>query len=41
MNMKPINAVLAAAICTIGFSAHAAISKAEHKVAVKDRKSVV
>ena len=36
MNMKPINALLAAALCTIGFSANAAITKAEHKAAVKD-----
>ena len=36
MNMKPINALLAAAICSIGFSANAAITKAEHKAAVKD-----
>ena len=36
MNMKPLNALLAAALCTIGFSAQAAITKAEHKAAVKD-----
>ena len=36
MNMKPLNALLAAALCTIGFSAQAAITKTEHKAAVKD-----
>ena len=35
MNIKPINALLAAALCTIGFSANAAITKAEHASAVK------
>ena len=34
MNMKPINALLAAALCTIGISAHATITKAEHKAAL-------
>lgn len=34
MNMKPINALLAAALCAIGISAHAAITKAEHKAAI-------
>ena len=36
MNMKPINALLAAALCTIGISAHAALTKAEHKTAVQN-----
>ena len=35
MNIKPINALLAAALCTIGLSANAAITKAEHTSAVK------
>ncbi len=35
MNIKPINALLAAALCTIGFSANAGITKAEHTSAVK------
>jgi hypothetical protein len=34
MNMKPINVLLAAALCSIGISAHAAITKAEHKAAI-------
>jgi hypothetical protein len=34
MNMKPINALLAVALCTIGISSHAAITKAEHKAAL-------
>ena len=36
MNMKPINALLAAALCAIGLSANAAITKDEHKAAVKN-----
>ncbi len=36
MNIKPVNALLAAALCTIGFSASAAITKDEHKAAVKN-----
>ena len=39
MNMKPINALLVAALCTIGFSASAAITKADHKAATKDAES--
>jgi hypothetical protein len=35
MNMKPINALLAAALCAAGISAHASITKAEHKAAVE------
>jgi len=35
MNIKPINALLAAALCTIGFAANAAITKDEHANAVK------
>ena len=35
MNMKPINALLAAALCATAFSAQAAITKDEHKAAVK------
>ena len=34
MNMKPFNAILAAALCAAGFAANASISKAEHKAAV-------
>lgn len=36
MNMKPIHALIIAAFCATGISAHAAISKDEHKAAVKD-----
>ena len=36
MNMKPINALLAAALCAAGLSANAAITKDEHKTAVKN-----
>ena len=36
MNMKPINALLVAALCSIGLSANAAITKDEHKAAVKN-----
>ena len=36
MNMKPINALLAAALCAAGLSANAAISKDERKVAVQN-----
>jgi hypothetical protein len=36
MNMKPINALLAAALCATGISAHAAISNEEHKAAVQN-----
>lgn len=36
MNIKPVNALLAAALCTIGFTASAAITKDEHKAAVKN-----
>ncbi len=36
MNMKPLNALLVAALCSIGLSAHAAITKEEHKLAVKN-----
>ena len=35
MNMKPINVLLVAALCSIGLSANAAITKEEHKIAVK------
>jgi hypothetical protein len=35
MNIKPLNALLAAALCTIGISANAAITKEEHSSAVK------
>ncbi len=35
MNMKPLNALLVAALCSIGLSANAAITKEEHKNAVK------
>jgi hypothetical protein len=34
MNMKPINTVLAAALCATAFAATAAVTKAEHKAAV-------
>ena len=34
MKNKPLNALLAAALCTIGFSAHATITKAEHKAVI-------
>ena len=36
MNMKPIHAVLAAAFCASSIAAHAAITKDEHKAAVKN-----
>lgn len=36
MNMKPLNSLLVAALCSIGLSAHAAITKEEHKLAVKN-----
>jgi hypothetical protein len=36
MNMKPINALLAAALCATGISANAAITKAEHKAAINN-----
>ena len=36
MSMKPVNALLFAALCAAGISAHAAISKAEHQSATKD-----
>ncbi len=36
MKMKPLNALLVAALCSIGLSAHAAITKEEHKLAVKN-----
>ena len=36
MNMKPLNSLLVAALCSIGLSAHAAITKDEHKLAVKN-----
>ena len=35
MNTQPIDALLAAALCAIGFLANAAITKAEHTSAVK------
>ena len=35
MNIKPLNALFVAALCSIGLSAHAAITKEEHKLAVK------
>lgn len=36
MIMKPLNALLVAALCAAGISAHAAISKEEHKIAVNN-----
>jgi hypothetical protein len=36
MNVKPINALLAAALCATGMTAYAAISKEEHNVAVQN-----
>ena len=36
MNMKPISTLIVAAFCTIGLSAHAAITKDEHKMAEKN-----
>lgn len=36
MNMKPINALLAAALCATGIAAHAAITKDEHKAALQN-----
>lgn len=36
MNMKPIHALLAAALCASSFAAQAAITKDEHKTAVKN-----
>ena len=36
MNMKAINALLAAALCAAGLTAHAAITKEEHKAAVQN-----
>jgi len=36
MNMKPLNALLAVALCATGITAHAAITKAEHKAAVQN-----
>ena len=36
MNMKPINVLLAAALCTVGMTAQAATTKAEHKAAVEN-----
>jgi hypothetical protein len=36
MNIKPLNTLLAVALCSIGISANAAITKDEHKAAVKN-----
>jgi hypothetical protein len=36
MNMKPVNALLAAALCVAGITANAAITKEEHKAAVQN-----
>ena len=36
MNIKPINALLAAALCATGIAAHAAVTKEEHKAAVQN-----
>ena len=36
MNMKSINALIAAALCATGIAAHAAITKEEHKAAVQN-----
>ncbi len=36
MNMKPINILIAAALCASGFAAHAAITKDERKAAVQN-----
>lgn len=36
MNMKPINALLAAALCASSITAFATITKSDHKAAIKD-----
>ena len=36
MNMKPINALLAVALCATGITAYASITKEEHKAAVQN-----